>query len=78
VTGVAAFLVQHKIHQQIPADSWVSLFVLGGLFAGATTLLVVGADWALGGADAPSQQFVKRLASSRRIAPLLMRVKRVR
>jgi O-antigen/teichoic acid export membrane protein len=48
--------------------TWAGLVVLGGLFTVLTGVLVVGADWILGGADAPSKQFLRRVRESNRLA----------
>ena len=51
--------------------NWFTLFLLGGLFAGWMGALILGADWALGGADSPSRQFLVQLLASRKVAAVL-------
>jgi O-antigen/teichoic acid export membrane protein len=51
--------------------NWFLLFLLGGLFAAWTALLILGADWLLGGSDAPSKQFMAKLLESEKLVSTL-------
>lgn len=69
MAGLAAFMMI-GILDAIPAATWLALFALGSLFAALTAVLLFGADWLLGGADAPSRQMIERVCR----LPLLARL----
>lgn len=69
LAGVA-FTLESAIRGRFTGVNWFGLFTLGGLFVGITTLLVIGADWILGG-DSPSKRFFERIGESDKIRLLL-------
>ena len=46
---------------------WLQLFGLGTVFAIVTGVSIIGTDWAIGGVDAPSRQFIDKISSSKRM-----------
>lgn len=64
------YVIEQKILDYFPEPSWFGLFNLGALFFGLTGFMVFGADWLLGGSDAPSRQFLVKLGKSERLAPV--------
>jgi O-antigen/teichoic acid export membrane protein len=63
-----AYAIQHAIRGFFVELNWFELFILGGLFVGLSGLLIFGVDWALGGDDTPSKQFLGKLGKSRKLA----------
>jgi O-antigen/teichoic acid export membrane protein len=64
----AALAIEYAIRDHFFGQlTWFGLFLLGGLFTALTGSLVVGADWVLGGADAPSKQFLRKVRESNRL-----------
>jgi hypothetical protein len=72
-------VIENTIRGCFAQLTWCGLFTLGGLFTTLTGLLIIGADWSLGGVDAPSKQFLRKLHESDRITSILryFRLKRV-
>jgi hypothetical protein len=69
IMASAAFAIEYAIRDHFFGQlSWFALFILGGSFTALTGSLVIGADWILGGADAPSKQFLRRVRESNRLA----------
>jgi O-antigen/teichoic acid export membrane protein len=64
--GGVAFFVQHRIHVASSDMGVLELVLLGGLFLGITAGLILGADWLVGGTDAPSKRFFQKVSESRR------------
>jgi O-antigen/teichoic acid export membrane protein len=79
VLAAIAFVIENTIRGCFAQLTWCGLFTLGGLFTTLTGLLIIGADWSLGGVDAPSKQFLRKLHESDRITSILryFRLKRV-
>jgi O-antigen/teichoic acid export membrane protein len=78
VMGGIAFAAEIAIKRWAGELSWVGLFTLGGLFAGLTGLLVIGADWVLGG-ESPSKVLLERIGKSSKVDAFLgyLRAKRI-
>jgi O-antigen/teichoic acid export membrane protein len=69
IVAGAAFAIEYAIRAHFFGQlTWVGLVLLGGLFTGITGVLVLGADWILGGADSPSKQLLRRVRESNRLA----------
>jgi O-antigen/teichoic acid export membrane protein len=72
--GALAFGLSIGIRMQFAEIGWPGLFILGGLFTALTAALVGGADWLLGGDDAPSKQFLEKVGKSERVEFLCRRL----
>ncbi len=66
MSGIA-YAVSYTIRGYCAEPNWLGLFALGGLYVGLTGVLIFGADWALGGSDAPSKQFLKKMWRSPKV-----------
>jgi O-antigen/teichoic acid export membrane protein len=64
--GGVAFILENAIRGWFVEVTWVGLFGLGGLFAGITALLILGADRIIGG-DSPSKQFLESIGGSDKV-----------
>lgn len=62
-----AFWIEQIIRGWFGGVNWFGLFGLGGLFTALTALLILAADWAAGGADAPSKQFLEKIGKSEKL-----------
>ena len=67
--AAVAFVLENAIRVGVHEVNWIGLFMLGGLFAGMTALLVLGADWIIGG-DSPSRRLCDRIGESERFRQL--------
>jgi O-antigen/teichoic acid export membrane protein len=71
IMASAAFAIEYAVRDHFFGQlSWFGLFVLGGSFTALTGSLVVGADWVLGGADAPSKHFLRKVRQSDRMTSI--------
>jgi len=59
-----AYASQYWIRGSFGSLTWPGLFILGALCVVLTGALIFGADWAVGGSDAPSRQFIAKLGKS--------------
>jgi O-antigen/teichoic acid export membrane protein len=66
MTGIA-FALEHKVRGYFGPLTWFDLFALGGSYVVLTGILVVGADWILGGADATSKEFLAKVRASEKL-----------
>ncbi|MEW6681754.1 MAG: oligosaccharide flippase family protein [Nitrospirota bacterium] len=70
----AVFTAQVAIRGHFGEVGWLGLFVLGGVFAGLTGLLVIGADLLFGG-DSLSRRVLERAFRSRQIDAICNRIR---
>jgi O-antigen/teichoic acid export membrane protein len=68
--GGIAFAIEYAIRGCFSELTWLGLFTLGVFFTAVTGLLVVGADWVSGGADAPSKRFLRKVRESDRMTSI--------
>ena len=66
VMAAIAVATEYLVRRWFGDLSWLSLLLLGGAFAGWMALLIFGADWVLGGPNAPSKRFLAQVTSSRK------------
>jgi uncharacterized membrane protein len=66
----AAFILESGIRGWFMEVTWPGLVALGGLFAGITGFLVLGADWVLGD-DSPSRQLLEKIRGSEKLQRML-------
>lgn len=76
--GLVGFAISMAVRSRFGDVGWIALFAMGGAFTALTAGLIVGADAALGGPDAPSRQFLGKLESLQRriLVPLRLRAAR--
>jgi O-antigen/teichoic acid export membrane protein len=66
--GAAAWILGTLLRGYFGELTWFTLCLLCALLFGLTASFIAGADWLLGGEDAPSRQLVARMAASRKLA----------
>jgi O-antigen/teichoic acid export membrane protein len=69
--GGIAIASEYAVRSFFAELNWFSLFLLGGGFAAWMAALILGADWALGGATAPSKRFLASILESEKLASIL-------
>jgi O-antigen/teichoic acid export membrane protein len=74
-----AFVIEHAVRDCFAEITWFELLTLGGSFSALIGLLIVGADLALGGVDAPSKRFLEKVKKSNKLVFIFrqLRLRRV-
>jgi O-antigen/teichoic acid export membrane protein len=68
--------VMFGVRSWFESVGWLMLFALAACFTMTAVGLIFGADWAVGGPDAPSRQFVDKIGNSKRLMFLRLRTAR--
>lgn len=67
--GYVAYVMEASLRGSFSEVTWFGFFGLGALFASITALLIIGADWVLGGSS-PSKQCIERIGKSNKFRNL--------